>query len=195
MRTPIFIATLILLHLPFNQLLAQQNGYFGTWERDFGITQVWQEVNSFEEWKTLNENYSQDGFIPTDFETYQVNGVDKYFGVWQSGTGKGYWWFYWTTMENWMNTNNDLVENQEAVLADFEKFNIDGQDWYFGIWHTGNKKQQIRIADNLEEWTSINENMLNNENLKLADLKNMKWKELINTLVLGNLGLGSKKSV
>ena len=192
MRIVNFFAITVLLYLSSNQLLAQQNGYFGTWEKDSGITQVSQEVDSFDEWKTLTEQNGQNGFIPTDFEAYQVNGIDKYFGVWQSGTGNDYWWYYWTSIEDWMNTNNDLVENQGAVLVDFEVYQLNGKNMYFGIWQTGNKEQQIKITNTIQDLFFANLACLN-DGLRLVNFEKYTLNEEDQFLGVWQKGTGKQE--
>ena len=133
------------------QLSAQSNGFFGNWEES-NLEQFWDEFNSIEEWQQTNDSLSDQGFRPIDFEYYQKNGIDTYFGLWEENNGVGYYLYYWFNLPNWLESNNDLTQNKNVKLIEFEKVTVNGADFYFGIWSGDQMGQETKIVHNVVDF-------------------------------------------
>ena len=58
---------------------------------------------------------------------------DEFFGVWRPGNGVQQVRVA-TSLSAWSAFDNDFVSNQGLRLVDFEKYEENGQDYYFGVW-------------------------------------------------------------
>jgi len=148
--------------------IAQQGTYFGVWRPGAGVQQTRVET-SLSAWSAQDNDFvNNQGLRLVDFEKYTENGQDYYFGVWRPGTGVQQTRVE-TSLSAWSAQNNDFVNNQGLRLVDFEKYEANGQDYYFGVWRPETGVQQTRVETSLSAWSAQDNDFVNNQGLRLVD--------------------------
>jgi len=150
-------------------LVNGQNHFFGSWQQSHNGAQWDRVTTTFEDWVKNDEYYVGEGLRLVDFEHYNVDGQDYFFGSWQPGSG-AQWDRVTTTFEDWVK-NDEYYVGQELRLVDFEHYNVNGQDYFFGSWQQShNGAQWDRVTTTFEDWVKNDEYYVG-QGLRLVDFE------------------------
>jgi len=144
--------------------------YFGIWQPGTGGQRLLLQDNLdfWYGWKNQFEEVENLGL--TDFEKFDVNGFEFYFGVFREKAGQVRDTMV-SNLEDWRNLNQELVQEQGLQLVEFETYESGGQTMYFGSWQELNKNQQIALTNNMEDWNNIHNRFVQNEDFKLVSFE------------------------
>ncbi len=147
-----------------------QDFFFGSWNTGTG-TQVVRLSNTIADWTVDNNNFVNNlGLQLYDFEYFQEGGQSNFFGCWRPGTGIQQIRIA-TSLAEWQDYNEDLVQNQGLILYDFEYYVDGGQEYYFGLWRTDPGVQAVEIAPTLLDWANFDNDYINNQGMNLEDFE------------------------